>query len=396
MSGLLEPTLYIIKGIAILDNDGNRLLAKYYDPNVFPTVKEEKKFEKNLFQKTHRANAEVIMLDRLTCVYRSNVDLFFYVMGYSHENELILVSVLSCLYDAVSAILRKNVEKRTLLDNLDIIMLAVDEICDGGYLRCPSADEQRSRPVPTTHKRFGFKLSHVYQVLRRRRLKPTTKARGARSPPPPSLNDRHDLSLQAAVTPSFQSSVLRNECCTTCTLLSSLFHFSPRPRPSHPHSRHSTSLRTSRRRPPDDSPAITSPRACHSSHTTRNPPPLTLFARRTTTALDPEQARHLFPSSPGAPAPRIFSPVVTSSLLAAHSLMIQSSQPRLTALHFTDHPHTLRSSQLTYPPNSHRLSFSTLHPLATILSPQHLIDHFPRHSHFPLPTSPDDSASTLP
>lgn len=81
--------MYIIKGIAILDNDGNRLLAKYYDPNVFPTVKEEKKFEKNLFQKTHRANAEVIMLDRLTCVYRSNVDLFFYVMGYSHENEVI-------------------------------------------------------------------------------------------------------------------------------------------------------------------------------------------------------------------------------------------------------------------------------------------------------------------
>lgn len=83
-----EPTLYIIKGIAILDNDGNRLLAKYYDPSVFPGVKEERKFEKDLFQKTHRANAEVIMLDRLTCVYRSNVDLFFYVMGMSHENEV--------------------------------------------------------------------------------------------------------------------------------------------------------------------------------------------------------------------------------------------------------------------------------------------------------------------
>merc|ERR1719370_2345957 len=103
MSGLLDPTLYCIKGIAILDNDGNRLLAKYYDPTVFSNVKEEKKYEKNLFQKTHRANA-----------------------------ELILVSVLSCLYDSVSAILRKNVEKRTLLDNLDIMMLAIDEICDGG------------------------------------------------------------------------------------------------------------------------------------------------------------------------------------------------------------------------------------------------------------------------
>ena len=46
------------------------------------------------------------MLEGLTCVYRSNVDLFFYVIGSSAENELILVSVLNCLYDAVSQILR--------------------------------------------------------------------------------------------------------------------------------------------------------------------------------------------------------------------------------------------------------------------------------------------------
>lgn len=74
--------------MAILDNDGNRILAKYYDKNVFSTAKEQKAFEKNLFSKTHRANAEIIMLDGLTCVYKSNVDLFFYVMGSSHENEV--------------------------------------------------------------------------------------------------------------------------------------------------------------------------------------------------------------------------------------------------------------------------------------------------------------------
>jgi hypothetical protein len=132
-NNMLEPSLYIVKAIAILDNDGNRMLAKYYD-STFPTVKEQKAFEKNLFTKTHRANAEIIMLDGLTCVYRSNVDLFFYVMGSSQENELILVSVLNCLYDSVSQVLRKNVEKKTLLENLDIVMLAVDEICDGGII----------------------------------------------------------------------------------------------------------------------------------------------------------------------------------------------------------------------------------------------------------------------
>ena len=28
------------------------------------------------------------MLDGMTCVYRSNVDLYFYVMGASNENEV--------------------------------------------------------------------------------------------------------------------------------------------------------------------------------------------------------------------------------------------------------------------------------------------------------------------
>lgn len=118
--------------MCILDVTGERILAKYYDKNVFATVKEQKVFEKNLFNKTNRADAEIIMLDGLTCVYKSNVDLFFYVMGSTHENELILVSVLNCLYDSVSLILKKNVERRALMDNLDIIMLAFDEICDGG------------------------------------------------------------------------------------------------------------------------------------------------------------------------------------------------------------------------------------------------------------------------
>lgn len=100
--------MYVVKGMCILDNDGNRILAKYYDKERFPSTKEQKAFEKHLFNKTHRlviinvcfirfdwfclilfrANAEIIMLDGLTCVYRSNVDLFFYVMGSAHENEV--------------------------------------------------------------------------------------------------------------------------------------------------------------------------------------------------------------------------------------------------------------------------------------------------------------------
>jgi len=128
-----EPSMYIIKAVLILDNDGNRLLAQYYD-GALTTTKEQKTFEKNLFNKTHRANAEIIMFEGLTCVYRSNVDLYFYVVGSALENELILVSVLNCLYDSISHMLRKNVEKRTLIENMDGVLLALDEICDNGIV----------------------------------------------------------------------------------------------------------------------------------------------------------------------------------------------------------------------------------------------------------------------
>nr|ACO11050.1 Coatomer subunit zeta-1 [Caligus rogercresseyi] len=128
---LLLPTLYSIKGVAILDNDGNRVLAKYYDKTG---IKEQKAFEKTLFSKTAKSNAEIFMLDGMTILYKSSVDLLFYVMGSCHENELLLLSVLNCFYDSVSQILRKNVEKKSVYENLDVIMLALDEIVDGGII----------------------------------------------------------------------------------------------------------------------------------------------------------------------------------------------------------------------------------------------------------------------
>jgi len=129
---LLPPTLSTIKGIIILDNDGRRVLANYYDKDILPTLKDQTAFEKNLFNKTSKSTAEILLLDGMVILHRSNVDLFFYVVGSQHENELLLLSVLNCVYDSVSQILRKNVEKRALFENLDVVLLALDEICDGG------------------------------------------------------------------------------------------------------------------------------------------------------------------------------------------------------------------------------------------------------------------------
>ncbi|CAF0941396.1 unnamed protein product [Adineta steineri] len=133
LENIIVPSLYVIKGIIILDNDGNRIFSKYYSQS-FSTVKEQKEFEKSLFNKTHKGTGDVILLDNWTIVYRNNVDLLFYVMGSTNENELMLNSVLTCLFDSLSGMLRKNVEKRFLYDNLDLVILTIDEICDEGII----------------------------------------------------------------------------------------------------------------------------------------------------------------------------------------------------------------------------------------------------------------------
>jgi len=127
--------MYMIKAVLVLDNDGERLISKYFDNEMFPTIKEQRSFENKLFDKTSKdQDSEIVLLDDLTIIYRSNVDLFFYIIGDASENELILSSLLGAFYDSVNTVLSKNVEKRCLLNNLHSILLIVDELVDDGII----------------------------------------------------------------------------------------------------------------------------------------------------------------------------------------------------------------------------------------------------------------------
>ena len=44
-------------------------------------------------------------------IFRGFLDLFFYVVGMRNENELLLMSALSCLVDSINDILKKNLGK---------------------------------------------------------------------------------------------------------------------------------------------------------------------------------------------------------------------------------------------------------------------------------------------
>jgi hypothetical protein len=50
------------------------------------------------------------------------------------QNELILSAVLDGGYEAISSLLRDQLDQRSLLDNLELVLLALDELIDTGVI----------------------------------------------------------------------------------------------------------------------------------------------------------------------------------------------------------------------------------------------------------------------
>jgi coatomer subunit zeta len=157
--------------ILILDSDGNRILGKYYtpphlppattpqtsgfittpQPNAYPTLKEQRAFERGLFGKTKKQTSDVILYDNKLCLYKQAVDATIYVIGGAEENEIMLYLVVVALKDCLDVLLKypsptfplsigktfsdcsHSIDKRSILENYDLVALCIDEICDDGY-----------------------------------------------------------------------------------------------------------------------------------------------------------------------------------------------------------------------------------------------------------------------
>ncbi|CAL5224815.1 g7564 [Coccomyxa viridis] len=137
MLDIVDPTVPLVKNMLLLDSDGKRIAVKYYG-NDWPTVSSQANYEKSVFSKTNRtiarSEAEITMFDDVIVVYKFIGDLMFFVTGSQDENELILYQVLQGFYEAISLLLRNAVEKKTVLENLDLVLLVMDETVDGGVI----------------------------------------------------------------------------------------------------------------------------------------------------------------------------------------------------------------------------------------------------------------------
>ncbi|GAA5967888.1 hypothetical protein JCM11641_005800 [Rhodosporidiobolus odoratus] len=152
-----------ITAVLLIDNDSNRILAKYYQPphpdpksptsfkHPFQSLKDQRAFEAQVWEKTRKQNGDILLLDNHLVLYKQSLDLTFFFIGPAAENELMLHTALIAFYDAVALLLRHQVEKRSILENLDLVVLALDETVDDGIVleTDPIAIASRvSRPRP--------------------------------------------------------------------------------------------------------------------------------------------------------------------------------------------------------------------------------------------------------
>jgi len=186
--------------VLLLDSDGNRIVARYYEPplaqhaesqgqvvplapgleplvgkNPYPTVKEQRALEREVWEKARRATGTLCRRRargarraaraeaELTCagdvlqyannlvLFKTTYDVYLFVIAPDRENELMLSCFLQSLYDALEILLQNQVDKHTIQENLDLVTLALDECVDDGIIleTDSSAIAQRvTRPRP--------------------------------------------------------------------------------------------------------------------------------------------------------------------------------------------------------------------------------------------------------
>ncbi|ODV88022.1 hypothetical protein CANARDRAFT_26185 [[Candida] arabinofermentans NRRL YB-2248] len=153
-----ETSLYTIKSAIILDNEGKRLFAKYYkaphsevNDELLSSEKKQIAFESSLFKKTHKLNTDIILFENQIVVYREFADVIIYMTGDLNENETLLYNVLQGFIGALEIVLRNQLDKKSMQENYDLVVLAIDETVDDGIIleTDPSVIASRVTKAPT-------------------------------------------------------------------------------------------------------------------------------------------------------------------------------------------------------------------------------------------------------
>jgi len=157
-----------ITAVLVLDHEGARVAVKYYTPppplppTPFSSLTAQLAFEKRLFAKLHRSSSsasaaaaaaslsttspapssssssssqpDILPFESHTIIYKSIADIVLYIVAHDSENELIVNNVLSTFDEVLQTLFKGQIGKKTLIENLDLLLLTVDEILDNSSI----------------------------------------------------------------------------------------------------------------------------------------------------------------------------------------------------------------------------------------------------------------------
>ncbi|CAL9728744.1 coatomer subunit zeta [Monosporozyma unispora] len=171
-------SLYSVQSILILDSQGKRVYAKYYQPppnvigqhpgqllshagnDLVGSLKKQEEFEKKLVKKTHKQDSEIMLFENKLVLYKEYIDLTIYLIGDVNENEIVLQTAFSALKNSLELILKNGIDKKNVQEHYDMVLLTIDEIVDNGIIleTDPQTIASRVSKPPTSDNQLPLDL----------------------------------------------------------------------------------------------------------------------------------------------------------------------------------------------------------------------------------------------
>ncbi|CUM64081.1 uncharacterized protein PRCAT00001670001 [Priceomyces carsonii] len=133
----LNISLYTVTAALILDNHGARLYAKYYEANKseqYASLSQQLNFEKSIFGKINKMNQDIILYDNHLITYKQSNDVILVIVSKLNENESLIYSLTTNLFESLNILLDNALDKTTVLEKYDLVSLAIDEAIDDGII----------------------------------------------------------------------------------------------------------------------------------------------------------------------------------------------------------------------------------------------------------------------
>ena len=178
--------LHKVEAIIVADTDGQRLFAKYFNPNLdagsntmegcdWP-IEKQASFEAAIYQKAIEAkrtsyctgDGDMLLHDQFSVLYEVEPELMFFVVGKKGENELVLSQVLMSLLESIQELLGMQsgqMSKRELLENFMTLVLVVDEMIDDGIILELNSSSIVAEVMPYVGKENGGRGDDVEKAL---------------------------------------------------------------------------------------------------------------------------------------------------------------------------------------------------------------------------------------